>query len=154
MDSPHSHIPSTKEWEQEQTLLKQKARPANGNRAAHRYAGLLTCGDCGNPFVPMIRYWNGNRRVEYVCKGYHGHGKEFCSSHRIHEESIDAHVMEYARSLRENWLAEQAELRRLQKLWRLRQPIITAQIAELREEIRQDEEDIDELLMLKIQREK
>lgn len=145
-------IITKEEWMQTQELLKQNARPANGNRASHRYAGLLTCGDCGNPFVPMIRYWNGNRRVEYVCKGYHGHGKEFCSSHRIHEETIDAQVMEYAELLRDHWRAEQAELRRLQKLWSLRQPIIEARIAELREEIRQDEEDIDELLMLKIQR--
>lgn len=60
--------------------------------------------------------------------------------------------MEYVRSLRENWLAEQAELRRLQKLWCLRQPMIAARIGSLQEEIRQDEEDIDELLMLKIQR--
>ena len=145
-------IITKEEWRQAQKLLKQNARPANDNRAAHRYTGLLTCGDCGNPFVPMIRYWNGNRRVEYVCKGYHGHGKEFCSSHRIHEETIDTQVMEYAELLRQCWQSEQVELRRLHKLWSLRQPIIEAKIAELREEIRQDEEDIDELLMLKIQR--
>ena len=145
-------IITKEEWRQTQELLKQNARPANGNRASHRYAGLLTCGDCDNPFVPMIRYWNGNRRVEYVCKGYHGHGKEFCSSHRIHEETIDAQVTEYAELLRQCWQAEQKELRRLHKLWSLRQPMIEDRIAELREEIRQNEEDIDELLMLKIQR--
>lgn len=145
-------IITKEEWRQTQELLKQNARPANGNRAAHRYAGLLTCGDCGNPFVPMIRYWNGNRRIEYVCKGYHGHGKEFCSSHRIHEDTIDAQVMEYTESLRTSLQAELAELHRLHKLWSLRQPMIEARIAELREEIRQDDEDINELLMLKIQR--
>lgn len=145
-------IITKEEWQQTQELLKQNARPANGNRASHRYAGLLTCGDCGNPFVPKTRYWNGNRRVEYVCKGYHGHGKEFCSSHRIYEETIDTKVLEYAELLHQCWQTEQAELRRLNKLWSLRQPMIEARIAELREEIRQDEEDIDELLMLKIQR--
>ena len=36
------------EWEQVQLLLKQQARPANGNQAKHRYAGLLTCQECGN----------------------------------------------------------------------------------------------------------
>ena len=36
----------------------------------------VICGNCGQPFVPMIRYWNGSRRVEYVCKGYHRQGKE------------------------------------------------------------------------------
>ena len=42
------------EWEQVQRLLKRQARPANGNQAKHRYAGLLTCRECGNAFIPMI----------------------------------------------------------------------------------------------------
>ena len=124
-------IITKEEWLQAQALLKQKARPAFENRASHRNSGLLTFGNCGQPFVPMIRYWNGSRRVEYVCKGYR---KDFCSSHRI----------------RENWAAEQAELQRLYKRWSLRQPALDREIAQLREEIRQTEEDIDELLMLRI----
>ena len=62
-------------WMQAQQRLKEQARPANGNRSKHRYAGLLRCQECGNIFVPMIRYWNGKRRVEYVCKGYNRSGK-------------------------------------------------------------------------------
>ena len=144
-------IITKEEWQQAQALLKQKASPAFENRAAHRYSGLLTCGNCGQPFVPMIRYWNGNRRVEYVCKGYHGHGKEFCSSHRIREECLDAQVVKYAESLRESWKKEQVELQRLYKQWSLRQPALDQEIARLRDEIRQTEDDIDELLMMRIQ---
>ena len=144
-------IITKEEWQQAQAMLKQKARPAFENRAAHRYSGLLTCGNCGQPFVPMIRYWNGNRRVEYVCKGYHNHSKEFCSSHRIREECLDAQVVKYAETLRESWAAEQAELQRLYKQWSFRQPVLNQEIGRLREEIRQYEEDIDELLMLRIQ---
>ena len=99
----------------------------------------------------MIRYWNGSRRVEYVCKGYHNHGKEFCSSHRIREECLDAQVVRYAETLREGWVAEQASLQRLYKQWSLRQPALEREIAQLREEIHQYEEDIDELLMMRIQ---
>lgn len=142
----------TKEaWQKTQALLKQNARPAVQNRATHRYTGLLTCGNCGQPFVPMIRYWNGSRRVEYVCKGYHRQGKEFCSSHRIREECLDAQVMQYAQTLRESWAEEQKNLQRLYKQWSLRQPALDREIAQLREQIRQTEEDIDELLMLRIQ---
>ena len=144
-------IITREEWQQTQALLKQKARPAYENRTAHRYSGILTCGNCSQPFVPMIRYWNGSRRVEYVCKGYHIHGKEFCSSHRIREECLDAQVLQYAESLRESWTKEQAELQRLYKQWSLRQPVLDREIARLREDIRQAEEDIDELLMLRIQ---
>ena len=99
----------------------------------------------------MIRYWNGSRRVEYVCKGYHNHGKEFCSSHRIHEECLDTQVVKHAESLRESWEKEQADLQWQYKQWSLRQPALNREIAQLREEIRQYEEDIDELLMLRIQ---
>ena len=79
-------------WKQAQQRLKEQARPANGNRSKHRYAGLLRCQECGNVFIPMIRYWNGKRRVEYVCRGYQGSGKSYCSSHRIHEENLDTKV--------------------------------------------------------------
>lgn len=144
-------IITKEEWQQAQAMLKQKAKPAFENRAAHRYSGLLTCGNCGQPFVPMIRYWNGNRRVEYVCKGYHNHGKEFCSSYRIREECLDARVVKCTEDLRTSWVVEQTDLQRLYKLWTLRQPTLNRKIAILREEIRQTEEDIDELLMLRIQ---
>ena len=87
------------EWEQVQRLLKQQARPANGNQAKHRYAGLLTCRECGNAFIPMIRCWNGKSRVEYVCRGYHRNGKAYCASHRIHEEVLDAVVSRLFRKL-------------------------------------------------------
>ena len=99
----------------------------------------------------MIRYWNGSRRVEYVCKGYHRQGKEFCSSHRIREECLDAQVVQYAQTLRESRAEEQKDLQRLYKQWSLRQPALDREIAQLREQIRQTEEDIDELLMLRIQ---
>ena len=79
-------------WQQVQTRLKQQARPAVNNRTKHRYAGLLTCQECGNTFIPMIRCWNGSRRVEYVCRGYQRNGKGYCSSHRIHEEVLDKAV--------------------------------------------------------------
>ena len=59
--------------------------------------------------------------------------------------------MKYAENLRESWAKEQADLQRLYKQWSLRQPALDREIARLREEIRQAEEDIDELLMMRIQ---
>ena len=147
-------IVTKEEWQKTQALLKQNARPAVQNRETHRYTGLLTCGNCGQSFVPMIRYWNGSRRVEYVCKGYHRQGKEFCSSHRIREECLNEKVVQYAKALRESWAEEQKELQQLYRQWSLRQPALDREIAQLREQIRQTEEDIDELLMLRIRADK
>ena len=137
-------------WEQVQSLLKQQAQPANGNQAKHRYAGLLTCQECGNVFIPMIRYWNGKRRVEYVCRGYHRNGKGYCTSHRIHEEVLDAAVQEYAETVREQCIEELKKLVQIQKMWALRKPILDAHILSLQGKIQELEQEIDKIVMEKI----
>lgn len=139
-------------WEKAQQKLKAQARPANGNKAKHRYAGLILCKECGSPFVPMIRYWNGKRRVEYVCKGYHRNGKSYCSSHRIHEEVLDAAVQEFAQTMRIRMGEEQKELKRKQKMWALRKPVLDAHILSLQEKIQELGQEIDEIVMEKLRR--
>jgi hypothetical protein len=79
------------------------------------------------------------------------HGKDFCPSHRIQETDLDARVQQYAEAVRNQWIAEQANLQLLYRKWSLKQPAIDKAIAQLREEIQQYEEEIDELLMLRIQ---
>ena len=138
------------EWEQVQALLKRQARPANGNQAKHRYAGLLTCRECGNAFIPMIRCWNGKSRVEYVCRGYHRNGKSYCSSHRIHEEVLDAAVQEYAETVRKQCAEELKKLVQMQKMWALRRPILDVHILSLQEKVLKLEQEIDEIVMEKL----
>lgn len=142
---------SREDWNMVQILLKANTRSAPSNKPSHRYAGLLQCGNCGGVFVPMIRYWNGNRRVEYVCRSYHRGGKAICSSHRIHEETIDARVRENLEALHSRWIAEQADLLRLQRQWEMKRPTINAHLAVLHGEIQQLEQEIDDLLLEKIQ---
>ena len=144
-------IVDREKWEQVQALLKANSRPYRGNTASHRYAGLLTCGDCGSTFVPRIRCWNGSRRVEYLCKSYMHHGKEFCPSHRIREFELDARVQQYAEELRNQWTAEQADLRRIHRLWEMKRLATNAHIADLYNEIQRLEQEIDDLLLEKIQ---
>ena len=138
------------EWEQVQALLKRQARPANGNQAKHRYAGLLACQECGNVFSPMIRCWNGSRRVEYVCLGYHRNGKDYCSSHRIHEEVLDKAVWNHAKKLREQYAAELKKVTQLQKQWAPRKPVLDAHILSLQEKVRELEQEIDAIVMEKL----
>ena len=137
-------------WEKVQQKLKAQARPANGNKAKHRYAGLILCKECGSPFVPMIRYWNSKRRVEYVCKGYHRNGKSYCSSHRVHEEVLDAAVQEFAQTVRIRMAEEQKELKQKQKMWALRKPILDAHIFALQGKIKGLEQEIDKITMEKL----
>lgn len=140
------------DWGRVQELLNQNARkhPAPGNKARHRYAGLLACAECGNPFVPMIRYWRGNSRVEYVCKGYQRNGKTYCASHRIHEEVLDAAVQEYTETAREQCAVELKKLAQLQKMWALRKPILDAHILSLQKKIQVLEQEVDEIVIEKV----
>ena len=138
------------EWEQVQCLLKRRARPANGNQAKHRYAGLLTCRECGNTFIPMIRCWNGKSRVEYVCRGYHRNGKAYCSSHRIHEETLDEQVWALVSAARDSHAEELKKLAQMQKMWALRKPILDAHILSLQEMVLELEQEIDEIVMEKL----
>ena len=144
-------IVDREEWEQVQAMLKANARPFRGNTASHRYAGLLAGGDCGSIFVPRIRCWNGRRRVEYLCKNYMHHGKAFCPSHRIRETELDARAQQCAEELRSQWLEEQADLRRLQRLWEMKRPSINARLTALYEEVQRLEQEIDDILIEKIQ---
>ena len=134
-------------WKLVQQQLKERARPANGNRSKHRYAGLLRCQECGNVFVPMIRYWNGKRRVEYVCKGYHRSGTNYCGSHRIHEENLDTMVWEYLTAVRDSRVKEREKLVKLQKMWALRKPVLDAHICTLQSLIQTVEQEIDDILI-------
>ncbi len=140
-------IVETDVWKLVQQRLKERARPANGNRSKHRYAGLLRCEECGNVFVPMIRYWNGDRRVEYVCKGYQRSGKSYCSSHRIHEEKLDTMVWEYLTAARDSRVKEREKLLKLQKMWALRKPVLDTHIFALQEKIQKLEQEIDDISM-------
>lgn len=137
-------------WKLVQQKLKEQARPANGNRSKHRYAGLLRCQECGNVFVPMIRYWNGKRRVEYVCKGYHRSGKSYCRSHRIHEESLDTMVWEYLMAVRDSCVKEREKLVKLQKMWALRKPVLDAHISILKKKVADLEHELDSLVIEQI----
>lgn len=137
-------------WKQAQQRLKEQARPANGNRSKHRYAGLLRCQECGNVFVPMIRCWNSKRRVEYVCKGYHRSGKSYCSSHRIHEENLDTMVWEYLTAVRDSRVKEREKLVKLQKMWALRKPVLDAHISILKKKVADLEYELDALLIEQI----
>jgi len=80
-------------WEQVQFLLEHKQQRivrASAGQVAHRYTGLLKCGDCGCTFVCKKRYRKDLPvRYEYNCNGYHRYGKENCTSHRIGQEVLD-----------------------------------------------------------------
>ena len=53
----------------------------------HPYSGFLYCLDCGSP---MFSIANPKRPAGYICGSYHRRGLKGCSSHHIHESTIDS----------------------------------------------------------------
>ena len=100
--------------------------------------------------MPVIRCCHGNGRVEDVCRGYHRNGKSYFSSHRIHEETLDARVWELVSTARESRTEELKKLAQMQKMWALRKPILDAHILSLQEKVQVLEQEIDEIVMEKI----
>ena len=145
-------IISREDWEQAQALLqKQRRKRAKSNAPCHRYAGLLSCSNCGAPLVAINRYWNGTCRVEYICKTYMRHGKDTCTSHRIREEKLDTMVWELVSASRESRAEGQNKLAQMQKMWALRKPILDAHILLLQKRIQKLEQEIDGIVMEHIQ---
>ena len=142
---------SREEWDRAQALLqKQSRKRETSNTPCHRYAGLLTCSECGAPFVAINRYWNGTCRVEYICKSYMRYGKDTCPSHRIREEVLDQMVQEQLSEIYESTRQEQDKLKQLQKRRALKEPVLNARRVKKEKRLVELEQEIDEILMNKI----
>ncbi len=128
-----------------------KKMPQGNNRPKHRYAGLLRCADCGAVFIPQNRWWNGKCRVEYVCKTYLENGKAHCTSHRIHEEALDAAVAGEIAALRDRLRGEEAELIQQKKMRASGKRLLDARISALQRKVESLDSDIEALLMERIQ---
>jgi len=144
-------IISRADWDQAQELLQKKNRKREQrNTPCHRYAGLLTCSECGAPFVAINRYWNGNCRVEYICKSYMRYGKDTCASHRIREEVLDQMVQEQFSKIYESSKQKLAKLKQVQKHRALKEPVLNARRMKLKKRLMGLEQEIDIILMDKI----
>ena len=78
-------------------------------------------------------------------------GTLYCSSHRIHEEVLDKAVWDYTKKLREQYAAELKKATQLQKQWAVRKPVLDAHCLTLQKEILRLEQEIDGIVMEKIQ---
>lgn len=88
--------------------------------------------------------------MEYIYKGYHRNGKAFCTSHRIHEETLNAMVWELVSAARKSRAEELKKLAHMQKMWALKKPIFDAHILSLQDKVRKLEQEIDEIMIDKL----
>lgn len=87
VEGTHEAIVTKEDFEIVRTLLKVDTRAADGEEKAHKYAGLLFCGDCGQPMVRRVNHSRGNSSVRFVCSTKNrGEG---CTRHEIAEDELD-----------------------------------------------------------------
>ena len=102
-------------------------------------------------FSPMIRCWNGSRRVEYVCRGYQRNGKGYCTSHRIHEEVLDKAIRDDTEKAAGAICSRTEKGHTVAKTgWALRQPPPPPHFLTLQKEILRLEQEVDALVMEKL----
>ena len=84
----------------QQNYNRRSVTHYNGHRKyEHTYSGLFYCEDCGSPmFATTASY----RESGYTCSNYHKHGLKACTSHHIHEKTIDDSIRSYIISVRDN----------------------------------------------------
>ena len=91
VENAHEAIISREDFCIVQELLKTDTRAGSGEQKAHRYAGMLFCGDCGKPMIRRVTYGRGTERISFICSTKNkGMG---CTRHSISEETLNGLVL-------------------------------------------------------------
>ncbi len=92
VEDKHEAIISREEFELVQSLLLRDTRVAPDKGEIYPLAGMVFCGDCGEPMVRKTVTSGKNKYVYYVCSG-NKKDKTKCSSHNISEKKLKASVL-------------------------------------------------------------
>ncbi|MBR6770946.1 MAG: recombinase family protein [Lachnospiraceae bacterium] len=126
IEGTHQSIISKEIFQLVQNLLAIDRRGGKGEKKAHRYRGLLFCGDCKKPMIQRVNRYKGQERVAFICStSNQGKG---CSRHTISEQTLNQLV--------QTALEQQLVLPdNREKLYRERKPGIKTDREAVKEEI-------------------
>lgn len=140
-------------WERVQILLQDKVkhnvRAASG-KPFHRYAGLITCAECGSVFICAKRVWRGVVRNEYVCNGYHRYGKSNCTPHRIDESELDRIIVGELKRLKDRVTDDYDKVEENVKRWLSKKDQSDSKLNGLEKTLEQRKEDQENILLERI----
>jgi len=140
-------------WEKVQTVMQRRKESnvrAGAGRPILRYSGLLTCGDCGRSiFGKRIKNKN-SERIEYICSTYSRFGNEYCTSHTMREEQLDAlirnELLETKAQYQNLWYSLEKSIEK----WTPKTETTEQRIKQQYESIELLEEQMEDILMEKI----
>ena len=91
VEQTHEAIISKEDYGIVQELLKTDTRAGGGEKKAHIYAGLLYCGDCGEPMVRRVSRYKGKEKVSFICSARNKNGE--CKRHTVSEKDLNLLVL-------------------------------------------------------------
>ncbi len=114
VEGTHEAIISREEFEIVQDLLKVDIRANAGEGCSHLFAGLLFCGDCGEPLYRRVNRYKGVEKVGFICPTRNrGQG---CTRHSISEEELKKTVLGTLQTYLSVFLDVCSQLEHLQKM--------------------------------------
>ncbi|MCM1176087.1 MAG: recombinase family protein [Blautia sp.] len=90
-EDAHEAVVAKEDFAFVQELLKMDIRAGNGEKKAHKYAGLLFCGDCMEPMARRVDRYKGKETVSFICATKNRCGA--CTRHAIPEAALDRCVL-------------------------------------------------------------
>lgn len=137
------------QWEEVQRQMEQRSprRPEGSNKPRAPLCRTAVLRGVRQSLCTAAPALEGQGAGEYVCKGYHGGGKEICSPHRVHEKTLDATVRKHLAEMLESQKRQIKQCSEIQKMWALREPILDVHISALEVKIKRLEQEIDRIAM-------
>ncbi len=103
-EDTHEPIISTEDFAMVQEIMEKKiVHYDKGEKASHLLNGLLFCGDCG---AKMTYRKNSSKKMIVFCMTYNKYGPSQCTSHLMHEDVLEEHVIEELKKVAKHVLQE------------------------------------------------
>jgi len=90
-EQAHAPVLSREDYLLVQELLQSCGRPCGYGKKAHKYSGLVFCGDCGAPMILRPGRYQGQKTLHLVCAN--GNRNAGCTRHSISWEILDNLVL-------------------------------------------------------------
>ena len=141
VENNHEAIIDRYDYETVQRVLSLDTHTSAAGQAVEKYAGMVYCGECGEPMVRKTVASGKNKSVYYICSAHKM--KKTCYSHSMRDTALDEVVLELTKQQIGN-VVGLSELLDLTDTAKLRQ----ASIRKLQERLRKKQEEIDHDQML------
>ena len=89
----HEPIIEQETFDMVQKLQKSRTRSVSSREPNGIFSGLICCADCRHAMARKYARHGERGFIGYMCKTYKAHGKQFCSSHSIDLEDLEAAVL-------------------------------------------------------------